>query len=80
MKKKNTMNTWSIGLGSTLLMLMLAGGQDAVKGQAAHVDPPEKAAPGPGIYMTAKEKAAVARAENDEGSGQMLAQLLTLFS
>jgi|GEM_PF-1725222 len=41
MNKTNNMNLWSIGLGSTLLMIMLAGSENAIGGgQASAVDSP----------------------------------------
>lgn len=64
MNKTNNMNLWSIGLGSTLLMIMLAGSQNALGGQANALDSARSGASGYTLQVVQESRA------NGYGSAQ----------
>lgn len=57
MNKTNNMNLWSIGLGSTLLMIMLAGSQNALGGQANALDSARSGASGYTLQVVQESRA-----------------------
>ncbi len=57
MNKTNNMNLWSIGLGSTLLMIMLAGSQNALGGQANALDSAHSGASGYTLQVVQESRA-----------------------
>jgi len=69
MNKTNNMNLWSIGLGSTLLMIMLAGSQNALGGQANALDSARSGASGFTLQVVQESRANGNGSEQSSGTG-----------